>query len=71
MFLFIQIGKYQVKDINVYIEPLINELMVLWNGDTMYDISRPIGQNQFKFHAMLVWTIHDALGLTHLCDMLW
>ena len=44
MFLLIQLAKYQVKDINVYIEPLIDELVVLWNGVTMYDICRPIGQ---------------------------
>ena len=69
MFLFIQLGKYQVKDINIYIEPLINDLMVLWNGVTMYDIHRPIGQRKFQFHAMLVWTIHDAPGLTHFCGM--
>ena len=53
-----------VKDMNVYIEPLIDELLKLWNGITMYDISRPIGHRQFQFHAMLVWTIHDAPGLT-------
>ena len=69
MFLFIQLGKYQVKDINVYIEPLINKLMVLWNGVTMYDIYRSIGQFQFQFHTMLVWTIHDAPRLTHFCGM--
>ena len=54
MFMFIQLGKYQVKDMNVYIEPLIDELLKLWNGVTMYDVSRPIGQRQFQFHAMLV-----------------
>ena len=69
MFLLIQLGKYQVKDINVYIEPLIDKLVVLWNGVTMYDICRPIGQRQFQFHAMLVWTIHNACGLTHFCGM--
>jgi hypothetical protein len=69
MFLFIQLGKYQVKDINVYIEPLIDEMMVLWNGVTMYDISRPIGQRQFQFHVILVWTIHDAPRLTHFYGM--
>ena len=42
--MFIQLGKYQVKDMNVYIVPLIDELLVLLNGFTMYDISRPIGQ---------------------------
>ena len=70
MFLFIRLGKYQVKDMNVYIEPLINELLELWNGVTMYDVSRPIGQRQFQFHVMLLWTIHDASGLTHFCGML-
>ena len=44
MFLFIQLlGKYQVKDVNMYIEPLIDKLLKLWNGVTMYEISRPIG----------------------------
>ena len=72
MFMFIQLlGKYQVKDMNVYIEPLIDELLKLWNGITMYDISRPIGHRQFQFQAMLVWTIHDAPGLTHFCGMLY
>ena len=37
-----QLGKYQVKDMNVYIEPLIDELLKLWNHITMYDVSRPI-----------------------------
>jgi hypothetical protein len=69
--MFNQLGKYQVKDMNVYIEPLIDELLELWKGITMYDISRPVGaQREFQFHAMLVWTIHDAPGLTHLCGML-
>ena len=70
MLLFIQVGKYQVKDMNVYIEPLIDELVELSNGVTMYDMSRPIGQRQFQFHAILAWTIHDAPGLTHFCGML-
>ena len=64
-----QSGKFQVKDMNVYIEPLIDELPKLWNGITMYDISRPIQQRQFQFHAMDVWTIHDALGLTQFCGL--
>ena len=62
-----QSGKYQVKYMNVYIEPLIDELLNLWNSITMYDVSIPIRQRKFQFHAMLVWTIHDALGLTDFC----
>ena len=58
--MFIQPGKYQVKDVNLYIDPLIDELLELWSGVTMYNISRPIGERQFQFRTMLVWTIYDA-----------
>ena len=70
-YMFNQLGKYQVKNMNVYVEPLIDELVELWNGVTIYDISRPVyAQREFEFHAMLVWTIHDAPGQTHLCGIL-
>ena len=65
--MFIQLGKYQVKDMNLYIQPFIDEFLELWNGATMYDISRLIGERQFQFYAILVWIIHDAHGLTHFC----
>ena len=72
MFMFIQLlGKYKVKDMNVYIDPLIDKLLKLWNGVTMYGISKPIGHQKFQFHEMLVWTIHDAPVLTHFCGMLY
>ena len=38
-----QLGKYEVKDMNVCIQPLIDEILILWVGITMYEISRPIG----------------------------
>ena len=65
----IQSGKFQVKDINVYIEPIIDELLKLWNDISMYDVSRPIQQGKFQFHAMLVWSIHGAIVLTHFCGL--
>ena len=64
-----QLGKFQVKDMNVYIEPLIDEILNLQNGISMHDVSRPIRKRKFQFHAMVVWTIHDALGLTHFCGL--
>jgi hypothetical protein len=63
------LGKYQVKDMNVYIEPLIDELLKLWASITMYDICKSIGENKFKFCGILLWTIHDAPRLTHFCGM--
>ena len=53
---------------NVYIESLIVELLKLWNGITMYDVSIPI-RRKFQFHAMLAWTVHDSQGLTHFYSM--
>ena len=66
---FKQLGKYQVKDMNVYVEPLIDELLNFWVGITMYDICKPIGEKKFKFCGILLWTIHDAPRLTHFCSM--
>ena len=66
---FKQLGKCQVKYMNVCIEPLIDELLKLWFGITMYDICKPIGEKKFKFCGILLWTIHDAPGLTHFCGM--
>jgi hypothetical protein len=57
---FKQLGKYQVKYMNVYIDPLINELLKLWAEITMYDLCKPIREKKFQFHGILVWTIHDA-----------
>ena len=69
--MFNQLGKYQVKDMDVYREPIIDELLDLWKNVTMYDISRTTyAQREFEFHAMLVWIIHNAPGLTHFCGML-
>jgi hypothetical protein len=69
MCIFNQLGKYQVKDMNVYIEPLINELLKLWDGITMYDISIPIGKTKIQFHGMRTWKIYHALGTTHFFGM--
>jgi hypothetical protein len=66
---FKKLGKYQVKDMNVYIDPLIDELLNLWADITMYDICKPIGEKKFQLCGILVWTIHDAPRLTHFCGM--
>jgi hypothetical protein len=66
---FKQLSKYQVKYMNVYIERLIDEILKLWAGITMYDICKPIREKKFKFRGILLWTIHDAPRLTHFCGM--
>lgn len=43
--------------INVYLQPLIDELQLLWHqGVETYDIST---KQNFRLHAALMWTIND------------
>jgi len=48
------------NDIDVYLQPLIDELKILWrNGVSTYDV---LTQNNFQMHAALMWTINDYPG---------
>ena len=42
--------------IDVYLQPLINDLKKLWSGVLTYDISR---KQNFMMKAALMWTIND------------
>ncbi|XP_026445460.1 uncharacterized protein LOC113346086 [Papaver somniferum] len=45
------------KDIDVYLQPLIDDLNELWEeGVEVYDASE---KNKFRMHAALLWTIND------------
>ncbi|XP_042950382.1 uncharacterized protein LOC122282501 [Carya illinoinensis] len=49
--------KAQGNDIDVYLQPLVNELQELWvHGVDTYDAST---KGQFRLHAALLWTIND------------
>ena len=56
-------GKHQVKKMDVYIAPFIDEMQLLGKGIRMYDISRPPSNRSFMFYGILCWTIHDFPGL--------
>jgi len=48
------------KDIDVFLQPLIEELQILWSdGVPTYDVCT--GRN-FQMHAALLWTINDYPG---------
>ncbi|XP_016177886.1 uncharacterized protein LOC107620200 [Arachis ipaensis] len=51
------------NDIDVYLQPLIDELKQLWDGIETYDAKEG---NTFKMCAVLMWTISDFLGLENL-----
>jgi hypothetical protein len=44
---------------DVYLEPLVEELLQLWEGIPAYDISKEVGGRDFNLRGMLLWTIHD------------
>ncbi|XP_072066365.1 uncharacterized protein [Arachis hypogaea] len=51
------------NDIDIYLEPLMDELKQLWDGIETYDANKG---NTFKMRAALMWTISDFLGLGNL-----
>ena len=65
MLTFLIPGPNQVKNMDVYLEPVIYELMKSWNGiQNVIGISRPIQQRSFTLYGILCWTIHDYPGLS-------
>ncbi len=54
------------KNIDVYLTPLIEELLELWKGIPAIDVSDEPPRQHFKLRALLLWCIHDfpAYGLT-------
>jgi hypothetical protein len=55
-----------LENINVYLTPLIEELLELWNGVPTIDVYEAPPRQHFKLRALLLWCIHDfpAYGLT-------
>jgi hypothetical protein len=55
--------KKKVKDMHIYMEPLIDELLKLYyTGVPAVDVSAPAGFRNFTVKAALLWTIHDWPG---------
>ena len=57
-------GRRQVKNMDVYLQPLVDELKELWEGIHVYDVSRPIiTERSFTLYGICAYTIYDYLGL--------
>ena len=57
-------GRRQVKNMDVYLQPLVDELKELWEGIHIYDVSRPITtERSFTLYGIFSYTTHDYLGL--------
>ena len=48
---------------DVYFEPLIDELQELWRGVKVMDVSKPTSYRQATIKGILLWTMHDYPGL--------
>ena len=57
-------GKQSVTSefFDVYMEPLVEELVQLWKGVMAYDVLKDHGTRAFKLRAVLLWTMHDFPG---------
>lgn len=47
---------------DMYMEPLVEELLKLWTSVVTYEVTKPIGFRAFMLHIILLWTIHDFPG---------
>ena len=53
------------ENIDVFLGPLIRDLLKLWTGVPAVNMAKPIGQRRFTLRALLMWTVNDfpAYGL--------
>ena len=57
-------SRRQVKNMDVYLQPLVDELKELWDGINVYDVSRPIATERgFTLYGICDYTTHDYPGL--------
>jgi hypothetical protein len=47
---------------DVYLEPVVEQLLELWAGVPTYDCTKEVGSQAFTLRAVLMWTIHDFPG---------
>ena len=57
-------GRRQVKNMDVYLQPLIDEFKQLWEGIHVYDVSRPILMDRsFTLYGVGAYMTNDYAGL--------
>ena len=57
-------GRRQVKNMDAYLQSLVDELKELWEGIHVYDASRPIAtERSFTLYGLCASTTHDYQGL--------
>ena len=53
-----------MKNMDVYLQPLVDELKELWDGINIYDVSRPIVvERSFTSYGICAYKTHDYPNL--------
>ena len=53
-------GRRQVNNMDVYLQPLVDELKELWDGKNVYDVSRPIAaERRFTLYGICAYTTNE------------
>ena len=57
-------GRRQVKNMDVYLQLMVDELKELWDGMNVYDVSIPIPVERiFTLYGICAYTTHDYPSL--------
>jgi hypothetical protein len=57
-------SRRKVKNMDVYLQPLVDKLKEFWEGIHVYDVSRPIATKMsFTVYGICAYTTHDYPGL--------
>ena len=64
MLALLVLGRRQVKNMDVYLQPLLDEFKQLWEGIQVYDVSRPIPiERSCMLYGICASMTHDYLEL--------
>jgi hypothetical protein len=50
------------EKMDVFLMPLIKDLLKLWEGVPAFDASKPAGERDFSMRGVLFWTVNDFLA---------
>ena len=57
-------SRRQVNNMDIYLQPQVDELKELWDGINVYDVSRPnTTKRSFTLYGICAYTTHDYPGL--------
>jgi hypothetical protein len=64
MLALIVLGRREVKRMDFYLQPLIDEFKQLWEGIHVYDVSRPMPMDRsFMLYVICAYTTYDYTRL--------